>query len=163
MIVYHGASKIIQKPQIILSEIGREFGVGFYVTAERGVAVQNARLAAKKGFIYDNPKPILNVYELDVEWLTAEFSVIRLEKYSKQWLDFVLQCYTDIHFVHPYDAVFGNAVTAEVREALSLYRHGKISEAEILARLSDSTAVEQICFSTAAASELLCYRESISV
>ena len=49
MKVYHGTSKMIQKPQIMLSEIGREFGIGFYVTPNREMAVKNAKRAAGKG------------------------------------------------------------------------------------------------------------------
>ena len=94
MKVYHGTSKMIQKPQIMLSEIGREFGIGFYVTPNREMAVKNAKRAAGKGFIYDNPKPTLNVYELDTDKIMTDFRTIRLEGYSKQWLDFIFRCYT---------------------------------------------------------------------
>ena len=83
MKVYHGTSKMIQKPQIMLSEIGREFGIGFYVTPNREMAVKNAKRAAGKGLIYDNPKPTLNVYELDTDKIMTDFRTIRLEGYSK--------------------------------------------------------------------------------
>ena len=163
MKVYHGTSKMIQKPQIMLSEIGREFGIGFYVTPNREMAVKNAKRAAGKGFIYDNPKPILNVYELDTDKIMTEFRTIRLEGYSKQWLDFIFRCYTDIHFVHHYDVVFGNAVTAEIQDIISPYRYGKIYEAEVLDRLSSMPGTEQICFSTAPALEELKYLENVQL
>lgn len=163
MKVYHGTSKMIQKPQIMLSEIGREFGIGFYVTSNREMAVKNAKRAAGKGLIYDNPKPTLNVYELDTDKIMTDFRTIRLEGYSKQWLDFIFRCYTDIHFVHHYDVVFGNAVTAEIQDIISPYRYGKISEAEVLDRLSSMPGTEQICFSTAPALEELKYLENVQL
>ena len=163
MEVYYGTSKTIQKPQITLSEIGKEFGIGFYVTPNREIAVKNAMHAARQGFIYDNPKPTLNIYELDTARIATDFRTIHLEGYSKQWLDFILRCYTDIHFVHHYDVVFGNAVTAEIANTLSPYRFGKISENEVLDRLSAMPATEQICFSTAPALEALQYQKCIQL
>ena len=127
------------------------------------MAVKNAKRAAGKGFIYDNPKPSLNVYELDTDKIMTDFRTIRLEGYSKQWLDFIFRCYTDIHFVHHYDVVFGNAVTAEIQDIISPYRYGKISEAEVLDRLSSMPGTEQICFSTAPALEELKYLENVQL
>ena len=127
------------------------------------MAVKNAKRAAGKGFIYDNPKPTLNVYELDTDKIMTDFRTIRLEGYSKQWLDFIFRCYTDIHFVHHYDVVFGNAVTAEIQDIISPYRYGKISEAEVLDRLSSMPGTEQICFSTAPALEELKYLENVQL
>ena len=93
----------------------------------------------------------------------TDFRTIRLEGYSKQWLDFIFRCYTDIHFVHHYDVVFGNAVTAEIQDIISPYRYGKISEAEVLDRLSSMPGTEQICFSTAPALEELKYLENVQL
>lgn len=163
MKVYHGTSKTIQKPQIMLSEIGREFGIGFYVTPNRETAIKSAKRAARQGFVYDNLKPTLNIYDFEPETIAEHFRVIHLDGYSKEWLDFILRCYTDIHFVHHYDVVFGNAVTAEIAGVLSPYRYGKISEAEVLHRLSSMPQTEQICFSTVPALEELEYVESVQL
>lgn len=161
MKVYQGTAKIIQKPQIMLSEIGREFGIGFYVTPNKETAIKSAKRAARQGFVYDNLKPTLNIYEFEPTAIDENFRVIHLAGYSKEWLDFVFRCYTDIHFVHHYDVVFGNAVTAEVADALSSYRYGRTTEAEVLHRLSSMPETEQICFSTAPALEVLEYVDSI--
>lgn len=163
MKVYQGSAKVIRKPQIMLSEIGREFGIGFYVTPDKETAIKSAKRAARQGFVYDNLKPTLNIYDFEPETIGEHFRVIHLNGYSKEWLDFILRCYTDIHFVHHYDVVFGNAVTAEIADVLSPYRYGKISEAEVLHRLSSMPQTEQICFSTAPVLETLAYIESVQL
>ena len=91
MILYHGTTLEIRVPQIIRSEIGRDFGFAFYTTdiqpqAERW-AIRKAKIQARKE---GHPvKPIVNLYEWNPE---TTLSVKRFEGPSLDWLDMVVSC-----------------------------------------------------------------------
>ncbi len=158
MILYHGADKKIKNPSIPLSEIGREFGIGFYVTEDDSLAQKRAERKAKQGFFYDNPVPTVTAFRFD-EAAVEHLKVKQLNGYQEEWLDFIMQCYTDIHFVHPYDIVIGNAVLPEATEILKAYRSSAISKQETLTKLQELPEVLQICFSTTTALEYLTQTE----
>lgn len=155
MFLYYGSSKPVKSPAIPLSEVGKEFGIGFYAFTERMPAEAQAARAAKKAFFYDNPRPTVTKFQFDPAKLPSDWKLLKLNGFDRQWLDFVFQCYTDIHFVHPYDIVIGNAVTSEVSEVLNAYRRGSLNQEITLQMLSSLPAVKQVCFSTARALERL--------
>lgn len=138
----------------MLSELGREFGIGFYVTTDRKLALEQAERKVRHGSAFCINKPVVTELEFD-EAAEAELKLIRLDGYSKEWLDFIMRCYTDIHFVHPYDIVIGNAVLPDIARLLSEYRKAACSEKELLEELDDREFCTQICFSTAAALDYL--------
>lgn len=53
MVLYHGSSMVVESPQIIRSEIGRDFGFAFYTTDIRAQAV---RWAKRKAMIQERHK-----------------------------------------------------------------------------------------------------------
>lgn len=46
MILYHGSSVVVENPQIIQSELGRDFGFAFYTTDIKEQAVRWAKRKA---------------------------------------------------------------------------------------------------------------------
>ncbi len=154
MILYHGSDKAIKKPSVPLSELGREFGIGFYAVADLDLAAQQAARKVKQAFFHDNPKPTVSAFRFTLADAT-ELRVKQLNGYDEEWLDFLMQCYTDIHFVHPYDIVIGNAVLPQVNEVLQDYRRKRLSKQDTLAQLALLPQVTQVCFATVAALEYL--------
>ncbi len=154
MILYHGSDRAIKKPSVPLSELGREFGIGFYAVADRDLAMQHAARKTKQAFFYDNPKPTVSVFRFTLGD-AAKLKVKQLNGYDEEWLDFLMQCYTDIHFVHPYDIVIGNAVLPQTAEVLQDYRRGRLSKQDALSQLALLPQVMQVCFATASALEYL--------
>lgn len=64
MILYHGSTSIVEKPKIIESDIGRDFGFGFYTTNIHEQAVRWAiRKAKLQGRNNKQVVPILNIYD----------------------------------------------------------------------------------------------------
>ncbi len=153
MTLYYGASKRVQAPSIPLSELGKEFGIGFYAYLDRKPAEEQAIRKAKQGFLFDNPKPTVSTYAFDADAAYRALRVIELPDFDAEWLDFIMQCYTDFRFVHPYDIVIGNAVTAPVKVLLDAYRASGLTKAALLQELKAMTAVKQVCFSTTRALE----------
>ncbi len=148
MILYHGSDKPITVPSIPISEIGREFGIGFYTYSEEAPALRQAELAVKRAFLFDGSRPVVSRFHFDQERAERETRLLILKDFDEIWLNFIFQCYTDIHFVHSYDIVIGNAVTAPVKEALEQYRHKRADKAETISSLSAVIPVKQFCFTT---------------
>ena len=86
MIVYHGSTEIINKPDVIHSKKYLDFGRGFYITTFEN---QAKKWAVRKGMRQEKPA-IVNVYELSEEW--DDFKVLSFEKENEKWLDFVCAC-----------------------------------------------------------------------
>ena len=63
MIVYHGSTIVVDKPDVEHSFRPLDFGKGFYVTTVREQAV---RWAHRKADVLEGAKPILNIYEESV-------------------------------------------------------------------------------------------------
>ena len=56
MIIYHGSTKLVEKPEIRVSDTFLDFGTGFYTTtsyaqAERWARIKMRRLDRKIGYI----------------------------------------------------------------------------------------------------------------
>ena len=91
MIVYHGTTLKLTVPQIIRSEIGRDFGFAFYTTdikeqAERW-AVRKAKIESRR--LQRSCKDVVNLYE----WIRDDkIKILQMTDTSSEWLDMVVNC-----------------------------------------------------------------------
>lgn len=90
MRLYHGTNSVIDSIDLNRSKVGKDFGCGFYLSAERAQAEEIAnRKFEQQGVgaakVYE--------YEFDEALLQDDdtLSVCRFEDYSKEWAEFVLQ------------------------------------------------------------------------
>ena len=146
MIVYHGTTLEIQQPEIIRSEVGRDFGFAFYTTdikeqAERW-AIRRKRMAErKKASAY----AVVNVYE----WCSKqELSVKKFDTASIEWLDMVVKCRSDIEYKHSYDIVIGKIANDNVGETVSYVVRGVMRREDAVERLRFERINNQIAFCT---------------
>lgn len=150
MIVYHGTTLEISKPEIIRSEIGRDFGFAFYTT---DIEEQAIRWAIRKANIENRKKkdfylPIINKYEW--EDITSN-SLLKIQQYkgaSMEWLEMVLKCRGDISFEHDYDIVIGNIANDNVGETVSYVMQGIMRKEDAIERLKFEKINNQIAFCT---------------
>lgn len=87
MILYHGSTELVDKPEIRVGQIFLDFGVGFYTTtsyeqAERWSRIKMHRNNVSKGYV--------SIYELDLEKAEKELCVKRFECADEKWLSFVV-------------------------------------------------------------------------
>lgn len=162
MIVYHGTTVEIEKPEIIRAEIGRDFGFAFYTTdiveqAERW-AIRKRRIASRKT---DAPvKAIVNVYEWD---RNALFDIKEFKGVSLEWLDFVVKCRSDIDFTHDHDIVVGKIANDNVGETVSYVVQGIMRREDALDRLKFEEINNQIAFCTEESLDALSFIKSYEV
>ena len=157
MILYHGSTSIVEKPQIIKSDIGRDFGFGFYTTNIKEQAVRWATRKAKiQGMGNKQVVPILNIYEISGFLCLGSsegnaLNILRIKRFdepSLEWLEFVVSCRGNINFSHEFDLVIGNIANDNVGETVSYVMSGVMRKEDAVERLKFEKINNQFCFST---------------
>ncbi|MFR6592104.1 DUF3990 domain-containing protein [Catenibacterium sp.] len=124
MIVYHGSTEIINKPDVIHSKKYLDFGKGFYLTTFEN---QAKKWAVRKGMRQEKPA-IVNVYEL-----------------SEEWLDFVCACRKGQPLNKEYDIIIGNVADDDVFKTVDMYFRGLWNKEKVLGELRYYKLNNQIC------------------
>ena len=118
MVVYHGTTLEITHPQILTSEIGRDFGFAFYTTdireqAERW-AIRRAKIQCRK-----EKRPVSAIVN-EYEWNRSDdLEIMEFSGASMEWLDMVVQCRSNPAYRHFYDIVTGKIANDNVGETAS--------------------------------------------
>ena len=86
MILYHGTNAIIEDIDLFQSRVGKDFGLGFYLTPDEQVA---HRQAERKFEQFGEGEVIVYKYFVDDDALTAA-SILRFDGYTLDWARFVL-------------------------------------------------------------------------
>lgn len=123
MRLYHGSNMEIEEIDFSKSKVGKDFGCGFYLSADKG---QARELAEKKVAQLGVGAPVVNIYEFDEASLhSPDLSVQQFDSYSREWAEFVLMNRRNRTRVpsHHYDIVIGSiaddAVGLQIRRLTS--------------------------------------------
>lgn len=137
MILYHTSNMLVEKPDTQHSRPFLDFGRGFYLTSMR-------EQAEKYGlrFMRRNDKAYMNVYELKDN--LDGWSVLRFDSYSREWLDFVLEC-RRLGNVGDYDLIIGGIANDRVIETLNLFFDNMITADTALEKLKYEKPNIQYC------------------
>lgn len=101
MIVYHGSTETIEKPDVIHSKKYLDFGKGFYITSFEN---QAKKWAVRKGMRQEKTA-VVNIYEMSEDW--SKLRVLSFEKENEKWLDFVCACRKGEPINKDYDIIIG--------------------------------------------------------
>lgn len=158
MIVYHGSTLEIMKPESSYSKAYLDFGRGFYVTTFRS---QAEKWALRKSVRQKN-EAIVNIYDLQDNF--GEFKVLSFESENEKWLDFVCDCRKGIELNQEYDIVIGNVADDDVFKTVDMYFRGLWSKQKALDELRYYKMNDQICFvNQKVLDNLLIFKESYRV
>lgn len=123
MILYHGSNVKIDKIDLSKSNVGKDFGVGFYLTPNQEHAFGQAQ---RKIEIFSFGVPTLNTYYFDENELhNGELAVKIFDDYNIEWAEFVLMNRQNSSrtSLHQYDIVVGpvanDTVGYQIRRLLS--------------------------------------------
>ena len=162
MLGYHGSYAEVQNPDINYGRFNLDFGKGFYVTTLQ----QQAEKWSVRRAITENKKPIVSIYEFDINNL----DILSFEGYTEEWLDFVVKNRYGSLKSNPYDAIYGNIanddVATIVNDYIRLLQMGRISEDGkrfYLEQLQYSEPNNQYCIATQKGIEALKFIESYSL
>ena len=135
MKLYHGSNIEISTPDLSKSRPYKDFGQGFYLSADKSQAM---RMAAQKALQLMQGTPCVSEFEFDESLLTSkELNVKSFNNYSVDWARFVLDN-RDIRRQHPthhYDIVYGPIADDGVTFQLRRYLSGVISIEELVKEL----------------------------
>ena len=156
MILYHGSNVKIEVPDLEKSKPYKDFGRGFYLSADKNQAL---RMAEQKTLQLLIGEPIVSEFEFDETLLKSnELKVKIFEDYSVEWANFILQN-RDVHNQHPiheYDIVYGPIADDGVTFQLRRYQAGTISIDELVKELQYAKGITfQYFFGTTLALEKL--------
>ena len=141
MILYHGSNIDIDKIDLTKSKPYKDFGKGFYLSADKQ---QAQRMAEQRTSILLEGKPTLNQYRFDETILNDNsLKVLCFEEYSEDWANFVLKN-RDFNIEQPchnYDIVYGPIADDGVTFQLRRYKTGMISLEQLVNELKYSQGI----------------------
>lgn len=139
MILYHGGTDRIEKPDVRHSKRYLDFGCGFYLTTYEN---QARRWAVRKASRQEKT-PIVNVYEMPDD--LRDYNVLRFENENERWLDFVCSCRKGKNLNKDYDIIIGNVADDDAFKTVDMYFRGLWDKARVLDELRYYKMNNQIC------------------
>lgn len=143
MIIYHGSTVPVEKPEIRQSEAFLDFGTGFYMTtsyeqAERWTRIKMRRMNAEIGYV--------SVYEFDYEAAQREADVFKFENADIEWLDFVVGNRRGEEHFKAADLHIGPVADDNVYRSIRLFETGVLDAEETVKRLKTEVLQNQWAF-----------------
>ena len=150
MELYHGSGTVVEFPEIRKTKYTKDFSWGFYCTNNFEQAYKWADRKSETG--------VVNVYEYTEN---AELSILRFEKMTDEWLDFIGKCRGG--FVHNYDIVEGPMSDDTIWNFVNDFLSGAISRKVFWELAAFKHPSHQISFHTIRALECLKFLRSEQV
>lgn len=134
-IIYHGSNVEVAKPRIIQNGFYKDFGYGFYCT--------KIEKQAKRWAITRKGNTVVNRYKYTLD---KNLKVLRFEKMTDEWLDFVVSCRNGIE--HEYDIVEGPMADDQIWNYVEGFISGKVPRDVFWGLVRFSYPTHQIVFCT---------------
>lgn len=158
MIVYHGTTAVIEKPDVLHSKNYLDFGKGFYLTT---YPEQAEKWAIRKG-MRQGKVAIVNEYQMDDSW--ERYRVLSFEKENAKWLEFVCACRKGESLNKDYDIIIGNVADDDVFKTVDMYFRGLWDKKKVLEELRYYKMNNQICIvKQDTLNQVLTFREAYEV
>lgn len=133
MKLYHGTNKDFDKIDLLKSKPNKDFGRGFYLSADYGQALDMAKVKVEQ---LEMGNPMVQVYEIaDNAW--EDLRVLRFENYSEEWAKFILLNRNNPMPLpaHDYDVVIGPIANDRVGVQLWRYENHSIDLPTLVRKL----------------------------
>ena len=148
MIVYHGSTVPVEKPEIRTGETFLDFGRGFYTTTSEYQAERWAKIKMKK-----EGKTIgyVSVYEVEYDVAQKESAIYRFSQADMEWLQFIVdnrRGVVDEEEFDKYDIHIGPVADDNVYRTIRLFETGVLETDETLKRLKTEVLQDQWTFHT---------------
>ena len=134
MILYHGSNVPIDVIDLSKSRPGKDFGKGFYLSADEKQAIEMAE--SKVAFL--GGEPVVTSFEFDESILSSNVLKIKMfDSYTEEWAHFVYdnrENFTDKP-IHKYDIIYGPIANDRVGAQIRNYKNGNINLDELMNRI----------------------------
>ena len=156
MKLYHGSNMSIDEIDLKRGRRGKDFGQGFYLSADRSQAQMMAERTVDRE---ESGEATVTTYLFDdsILFKPSELKVKVFEGYSIEWAEFILmnRCNKTYEPVHDYDIVYGPIADDKVGLQISRYQLQYIPMDELIRQLSFIRPTFQYFFGTERAIRLL--------
>ena len=132
--LYHGSTVVIDKIDLTKSRPNKDFGQGFYLSADRTQAWRMGEFKA----LTEGGNPVMNTYMFDENVMTSgELQVLSFDGYTKDWAEFIfLNRNNKLRLpAHNYDIVYGPIANDRVGVQIGKYEAGDITFEQFLENL----------------------------
>lgn len=141
-LLYHGATDVVQKPDVTIGRQDLDFGRGFYLTDIREQAEKWAVIVSGRKPLSE---PVLNVYEFEDDLLSDKYNCLYFAHYDEDWLRFVVQSRLGLKPWLGYDIVEGGVANDRVIDTVENYMAGTMPADIALQQLSLHQPNNQVC------------------
>lgn len=134
MILYHGSTLNINKIDLSQSRPNKDFGKGFYLSANPEQAWRMAEFKART----EGGEPTMNSFLFDENILSSNtLKILTFEDYSEEWAEFVFlnRKNKTSEQAHDYDIVYGPIANDRVGLQITKYETGIITIEQFLENL----------------------------
>lgn len=134
MKLYHGSNTDIKQIDFAKSKTNKDFGRGFYLTADKHQALQLAEQRA----LFFGGEPIINTYLFDEKALKdGSLNVKFFDDYTIEWAEFVVanRFNPTKQAIHDYDIVYGPIANDKVGVQIELFMDKLIDMPTLIQRL----------------------------
>ena len=132
--LYHGSTHDINCIDLQKSRPNKDFGRGFYLSADRQQAWRMAEFKA----LTEGGSPVMNIFSFDEQTLTSgELRVLTFEGYTREWAEFIFlnRNNPSTRSAHSYDIVYGPIANDRVGVQIGKYEAGDITLDQFLENL----------------------------
>ena len=153
MVVYHGGTEVVAKPEIRTRLRMPDFGTGFYTTSSEEQAV---RWAKHVRLIRGESSAVVTSYDVS-GFHAGELVVKKFESVTEEWFDAVIACRGGNDVFTGFDVVIGPVANDNVYQTIRFFETGVYSKDEAMRRLLAERLFNQVSFKTAASLDCLKY------
>ena len=132
--LYHGSTVNINNIDLAKSRPNKDFGRGFYLSADRQQAWRMGEFKA----LTEGGVPVMNTYLFDEAVLASdELRVLIFEGYTREWAEFIFlnRNNRSTDPAHDYDIVYGPIANDRVGVQIGKYEAGDITLDQFLENL----------------------------
>lgn len=142
MKLYHGSTVTVKSPNIQKGRKATDFGKGFYTTTNFEQAKKWAILKRNREH---GKKAVVSVYEVPDNILDREFSVLRFDGATKEWLEFVVNNRRG-KGKNSYDLIMGPVANDQLYATIRLYEQGVVTADAAIEMLKTHKLFNQLSF-----------------
>lgn len=155
MILYHGSNVAIDEIDLSKSRPGKDFGKGFYLSADKQQAIEMAE--SKVAFL--GGEPIVSEFEFDDSiFSSGKLKVKSFITFTEEWAKFVYdnrENFSDLP-IHDFDIIYGPIANDKVGAQIRNFKNGSINLDELMRRIKYLKGITfQYYFGTEAAIKTL--------
>lgn len=145
MIIYHGSTVLVAKPEILVGEAFLDFGPGFYTTTSYDQAERWARIKMRRE---NKDTGYVAVYDFDFETAKKHTVIRKFDAADMDWLLFVVNNRRGIPFAEAVDMHIGPVADDNVYQSIRFFETGILDAEETVKRLKTELLQDQWTFHT---------------